>query len=61
MDLEVLANIATILSLPMSIIAIVIGEVANCKVNNYINSNLNNEIKRTKIKDSIVNQNNTRS
>ncbi len=61
MGLDFWANVATIISLPISIIAIAVGGIANCKIDNYIKNNQNNLIKKTKIKDSVVTQNNTRS
>lgn len=61
MDLEFWANIATIISLPISIIALIIGGQAIYKVNNIIDNSQKNEINRTKIKNSKINQNNTRS
>lgn len=61
MNLEFLANIATIISLPISIVALVIGGQAIYKVNNITDNSQKNEINRTKIKNSKINQNNTRS
>lgn len=61
MNLEFWANIATIISLPISIAALVIGGQAIYKVNKIINNSQKNEISRTKIKNSKINQNNIRS
>lgn len=61
MNLEFLANIATIISLPISIVALVIGGQAIYKVNNITDNSQKNEINRTKIKNGKINQNNTRS
>lgn len=57
MDLEFWANIATILSLPISIIALIVGGQAIYKVNKIIDNSQKNEIDRTKIKNSKVSQN----
>lgn len=69
MSLEDLANIATILSIPISIISLFIGGQALYKVNKTIqiintnngikNQNINknnNQITKTKINNSTVNQ-----
>lgn len=61
MGLEFWANIATIISLPISIIALIIGGQAIYKVNKIIDNSQKNEINRIKIKNSKINQNNTRS
>ena len=61
MGLEFWANIATIISLPISIIALIIRGQAIYKVNKIIDNSQKNEINRTKIKNSKINQNNTRS
>lgn len=61
MDLEFWANIATIISLPISIIALIIGERAIYKINKITNNSQNNEIDRTRITNSNVSQNNIRS
>lgn len=54
MDLEFWANIATIISLPISIIALIIGERAIYKINKITNNSQSNEIDRTRIKNSNV-------
>lgn len=61
MGLEFWANIAAIISLPISIIALIIGGQSIYKVNKIIDNSQKNEINRTKIKNSKINQNNTRS
>lgn len=61
MNLEFWANIATIVSLPMSIISLIIGGQAIYKVNKINDNGQNNEINRNKINNSKVNQNNIRS
>ena len=61
MELEFWANIATIISLPISIIALIIGERAIYKINKITNNSQSNEIDRTRIKNSNVSQNNIRS
>lgn len=55
LDLEFWAKIATILSLPISIIALFVGGKAIKKVNNC-----ENKIEGSKIKNSTINQNITR-
>lgn len=54
MDLEFWANIATIISLPISIISLIIGEQAIYKVNKITDNTQNNEINRNKIKNSTI-------
>lgn len=61
MDLEFWANIATIISLPISIIALIIGGQAIYKVNKTTDNSQNNEINKNKINNSKINQNNIRS
>lgn len=61
MNLEFWANIATIVSLPISIIALIVGGQAIYKVNKIIDNGQKNEINRTKIENSKVNQSNIRS
>ena len=61
MDLEFWANIAQILSLPISIIAIFVGGKAINKVNKVLNIRKNNEINRNKIIDSKVEKNTTKN
>lgn len=61
MNLEFWANIATIISLPMSIISLIIGGQAIYKVNKITDDSQNNEINRNKINNSKVSQNNIRS
>ena len=61
MNLEFWANIATIISLPISIMALIAGGQAIYKVNKIIENSQNNEISKTKITNSNINQNNTRS
>ena len=61
MNLEFLANIATIISLPVTIISLIIGGKAIYKVNKITDNSQNNEINRNKINNSNVSQNNIRS
>lgn len=61
MDLEFWANIAQILSLPISVIALFVGGKAISKVNKIVDKSKNNEISKSKIIDSKVEQNITKS
>jgi hypothetical protein len=61
MDLEFWANIAQILSLPISLIALFVGGNAISKVNKIVDKSKNNDISKNKIIDSKVEQNITRS
>lgn len=57
MDLEFLANIATIISLPISIIAIIVGGTACYKISVYI-KNSNNQNNEANENSTIFKQNN---